>query len=680
MKNSSKMGKKLVMYLFVMIFTIMVILTLSVTMTITKKTKENTINNMKTITAERSQIIQNYVLNAAKTLIFYGEAGEIRDIIKNPEDPVATKNVQSYTESFSKNIDGIEGLYVSEWNSHVLAHSNPSAVGMTTKEGDALKSFQQIILNNKGKIGKCSIVKSPTSDSQVIAMTRGIYDEKDEPIGLVGYAANTENLISTLDNLPMDGIKTANYYMVNVNNKQYIFNPDKEKVATEVDNPKVQALCEKFATSSTEETGYIEYTEKGVSYISTYYYMPTNGWLFMINTEELELFALSKNMGEFLTIFCLSALIVMTLVAYLVIKKITAPLYLIEKDITELQNYDIRGKELETYKNRKDEIGNICNGIVLLKGYLSSLIKNIQDATSELNGTAQKFSDKFTSVSSGISETNKAISEMANGATNQAQETTDAKNKVESIVENINAQTDNTKELLETSNNLSQAATGVKDTLEKLIQVFNENDKSVNLVAEQTAHTKDSANQITVAIGMISDIANQTNLLSLNASIEAARAGEQGKGFAVVADEIRKLAEQSNESAQNIASVIEALIKNSEESVGTMAVVKTNNKEQMEQLKSTRGSFDNMMGQLDKLIANINQMNVHIEGITKSVNALSGSIIALANISEENAASCEETSANMSVLDESIAACVDELNQLVQLGKVMEESAQKFKI
>ena len=148
---------------------------------------------------------------------------------------------------------------------------------------------------------------------------------------------------------------------------------------------------------------------------------------------------------------------------------------------------------------------------------------------------------------------------------------------------------------------------------------------------------------------MISDIANQTNLLSLNASIEAARAGEQGKGFAVVADEIRKLAEQSNESAQNIASVIEAPIKNSEESVGTMAIVKTNNKEQMEQLKSTCGSFDNMMGQLDKLIANINQMNVHIEGITKSVNALSGSIIALANISEENAASCEETSANTSI-------------------------------
>lgn len=479
----------------------------------------------------------------------------------------------------------------------------------------------------------------------------------------------------------MKGMEAAEYEMINIADKKYIFNVDPEKVSTETDNPKLVALCEKFVGQDSDDTGYIEYKENGNQYIATYHYMASRGWLFLINNKQSEIFSIASSMRNYLILFCLGGLVLLTSFAYIVISKMTEPLSIIEKEITDLQQYTIHeNKEIEKYKDRKDEIGNICKGLILLKQYLYEMINNIQDASEKLHRTALSFSDQFDSVSTGTSETNNAINDMACGATSQANETADSKNKVDSIVEHLYAQADHTKMLKKTSDHLMQAAKSTRDTLEKLIAVFKENDTAVNLVSEQTKQTKNSASQIAVAVEVISEIANQTNLLSLNASIEAARAGEQGKGFAVVADEIRKLAEQSSQSAQQIARVIEALTTNSEESVGTMSIVKNNNSEQMEQLDSTRGSFENMTNELDDLITNIDAMNQHTEDITKSISSLSNSISTLASISQENAASCEETSANMLVLDESMVTCVNQIKQLVELSKTLEELTQKFKI
>lgn len=188
--KSSKLGKKGANYLFFMILIIMVVLTISVTSIVMIKTKDSAINNMQIITSERSQIIDNYVDNAEKTLIFYSKAGEIADILAHPEDPEATKKAQVFTESFSKEIEGIEAIYVSEWSTHVLAHTDPTVPGITTRTGDALKPFQDGILAAQGNVSNFGIISSPASGKQVESLLKGIFDKSGNPIGFVGFAVN----------------------------------------------------------------------------------------------------------------------------------------------------------------------------------------------------------------------------------------------------------------------------------------------------------------------------------------------------------------------------------------------------------------------------------------------------------------------------------------------------------
>lgn len=136
------LGQKIVISMLAMQIVVMTILSFLVIQSITKDTRNSTINSLKTIVQERCQIIMNYVEEAEGTLTAYSRAGEILDIMQNPGDPAITAAAQEYTEKFSGDIDNLEGLYASEWDTHVLAHTNAGVVGITTRTGDALAALQ----------------------------------------------------------------------------------------------------------------------------------------------------------------------------------------------------------------------------------------------------------------------------------------------------------------------------------------------------------------------------------------------------------------------------------------------------------------------------------------------------------------------------------------------------------
>lgn len=106
---------------------------------ITNDTRRSTTNSMETVVEERSRIIENYVQEVEQTLTAYSRAGEILAVLKNPTDEAAVTAAQAYTEKFSADVSNLEGFYVSEWNTHVLAHTNAAVVGITTREGRRLR-------------------------------------------------------------------------------------------------------------------------------------------------------------------------------------------------------------------------------------------------------------------------------------------------------------------------------------------------------------------------------------------------------------------------------------------------------------------------------------------------------------------------------------------------------------
>ena len=184
MKQKKKVAYRITLYIMTLQIVIFVMLYIFMSKTITGNIRENTVESMKTIVDDRSQIIESYVRKAEGYLTAYSRAGEIADLLADPSNPDAVAAAQRYTEMFSGDIERLEGIYVSEWNTHVLAHTNKDVVGITTREGESLKALQDSMMSADG-VYNAGFIFSPASEKQIVSMYRACLDENGKPIGLV---------------------------------------------------------------------------------------------------------------------------------------------------------------------------------------------------------------------------------------------------------------------------------------------------------------------------------------------------------------------------------------------------------------------------------------------------------------------------------------------------------------
>ena len=198
------------------------------------------------------------------------------------------------------------------------------------------------------------------------------------------------------------------------------------------------------------------------------------------------------------------------------------------------------------------------------------------------------------------------------------------------------------------------------------------------MLFEQTNITNISALKIKEATTLISSIAEETNLLSLNASIEAARAGEAGRGFAVVASQIQKLADQSNESANQIDQIIHALIEDSEKAVKTMDEVKTIMNLQSENVHKTGQVFEQVRDGISSSISGVGEIATRTTQLDKARGDVVDVVQNLTAIAQQNAASTEETSASVMEVSNVMQEIMENANRLKEIASILEENMNSF--
>ncbi len=679
-KKKSRISVKVSLYIAVMQVIVMLCMFLFISFSVSKSMEKTTIDNMQTISTDRAAIIEDYIQASEDFLTAYSRAGEITDLLLNPNDEEIVAAAQKYTDTFGADRECLDGIYAGEWDSHILVHTNPSIPGTIMRKDDALKELQDSMLNADG-VYNTGIIMSPASNEQVISMYRACYDSDKNPIGFVGGAIFTTGLFEELNRLPKNGLESSKFYLINIKTGEYIYNDKKEKLATVAEEDYILDIISMVKDNTDKESGYTEYKVGNEEYLSTYYYMADKGWVFIMEDSKTEIFSSSKKIELILLVICVLAAIGITVLSFVLLMTVLKPLTVINKAVNRLGNGDISdNEEITRYVSRSDELGQISTSVKFLQNYLKEVVSGITEKATELDNSNQEFSDTFKEIYDAVSDVNNAVEEIAIGATGQAQDTIEAEREVKVIADEIQCNSDIVVRLDSAISKTSELFEDVAKILGDLTDISEKTVNGIVEVAAKTQATNRSSDKIREALDIIKSITTQTNLLSLNASIEAARAGEVGKGFAVVADEIRKLADGSAQSAAEIEMLVNDLVENSDASIAETVKLNDILEKQKEELKLTIEGFESLRREVisvEDVSKGINDSN---EVMEKQQKTLRGIVENLSAISEENAAGCEETSATMTSVSNDIDNCNEKVHALSMLSESLKSQVSHFRL
>lgn len=477
----------------------------------------------------------------------------------------------------------------------------------------------------------------------------------------------------------LEGIDSSYGYIVSTDGTM-LYHPTAEKIGQPVENETVKKIVAEVEAGKTPEPEVVSYMFDGTQKYAACY-VSENGFIFVMTADDTDLLKATNKLQARGLGTAVVVLIFGVFVAWICARRMTRPLIRMTSAVDRIAGFDLtEDPELIALDKNKGETGSIAHAVLHMKQALRSMVQQIREQSANIHQASGQLEENATATSGNVDSIETAVNEIATGATNQATETQRATEDVVmmgTMIEDTSTQVEN---LNSTAVEMSNASASARDALEELNHINEKAIESIEVIYQQTHTTNESALKIKDVTELIASIAEETNLLSLNASIEAARAGDAGKGFAVVASQIQKLAEQSNASTKKIDDIIHMLLTDSENAVHTMEEVREVMHQQSEKVEQTKQVFGSVNQGIDQSISGMEAISEHTRQLDHARENIVDTVQNLSAIAQENAASTEETNAVVMEIGGVMQQISGNVQGLRRIADILEKNVETFKL
>lgn len=636
------------------------------------------------------QKTENTVKEYAKIISDSIELSKINDIdyINSFETEFA-----SLTKSIGLSNNGIVGLYIN-FNPELTGGENPYDLAYyndgSSGEGEVFKNsytMEDYDENNKdlawyyepikAKEGVWSkpYVDPESNNIKMISYTMPVYKD-NQLVGVVGLDISYENLEKMI--LGTRLYDTGNAFLLD---KDYTFLVDKDKTPEDnlnmMEDGKYSYVAEDIES---KKESVLELDFEGEKTVMGYYKL-SNGQIMGVRVPKDEVLKSMKDLTFIMAAVIAVGLVVSIVLALYISRKISRPIETATKFIQKISQLDLTANDenINFVISNKDETGLMMESLLRQRDELIKIVKVLKSNSLEVLEHTDIISTAGNETVESIALISTTMEELSGRAEEQSKEVSNGLNKLNNLAREI-------EEIVESISKLEQYSVDMENVKEQGVQSINILSEKLDANVEAVMSVGDNidallikSNLIGEAINLISSISRQTSILALNASIESAKAGQSGKGFTVIAEEIRKLAEKSAESTNEIQDIVEQI--QNEISLGknnmdnSKVVFEEANKVMIvsrESFKAIGESVNNTMKQVKGLAANMKKVDEDKEDVLLSIEEIS-------SITEEFAISVENVTKNINKQEVAMENTSERTEELKEVSEALSNVVKKFK-
>lgn len=602
---------------------------------------------------------------AQNLLIELSGTGETNDIIANE------KLVGEYLKEILSGSNGLyENLFFTDSKGIVVA----DATGGSAKGVDIGTREYFTQASTTGEIAVSDVVISKSSGNPSMVVTVPLFNDS-KFIGVCGIPIDfnklTELMIKRTDGVNFNYIIfNSQGDVISHENRELVFKSNLTK-----ESPSQLKVFEKMSTGI---DSFEFYEFKGVKKVMAFTTYKEQNWYICTANTVSDYMKPVTNFRSTVLVNVFLCIIAASIIAFFFSRSISKPIMRLTKDAEAIASGDLSRSVVISKSD--DEIGKLSRNFSVMHQNLRDLIADVAELSNNCSVAANEMLDSSSMVNKASNQIATAMNELAQGATEQATATEKGNNVILDVVSGLKTIA---KDMID-ANQLSEQSSGTVSRGEESVQYqavkMNENKLVVTEVADAINELAEKSKEIGEMLGVINDIAAQTNLLSLNAAIEASRAGEQGKGFTVVASEIRRLAGQSSASASRIGVIVKEVQAGVEDAVLKMNKAKSVVGEQEKALEITVKAFQDIANAVSNISISVRKTADTSKVLNTMSNEAGDAIREIAGLSEETAASTEEVAASTEEQIAVLSQIVENSENLSRISDDLQHSIGKFHI